>query len=342
MAKPGKKKNQRVVPGPFDRPYMTNQQLRAEAKRRAQTSVRPLTQIEKEIEKERAGATAITESFADMLARQSAQNLAAQQAIQGASSGAGSALTTGAITGATQEAAGVPLFAAGEGVRLQREVEARGQEEKRARNEAFRKNLAVFEQQVRDEEFEKQASRIEAAAAEKAYGIDLAEMQRKQANEDRNYALALRREERLSQADTGNINDLIPTIGDIAKEASVQKGGGGWQGNISYIDPETGERETLDVSNVQFDPKGKSLKQRQDFWKKYVARAIGADAAMIDSVGTGSLTRGEGKKNPVDVARDLLDYVTALGYTRQEAYAAILKTVWGGANAKAVSAALRG
>lgn len=338
-----------TVVGPYDRPYLTEKQIAREARIRARESVETPESITKRYDTEQAGATAIGESFEEMLARQAAKNLAAQQAIQGAASGAGSALTTGAVTGTTQAQAGVPLFAAGETVRLQRDVASRRSEAEKQRAEDYRKNLAVFREGVRSEEKEKQAARIEREAAAKAYDIDLAELDAKaakdaqqQLNFERNYQLALQREQRLANADTGNISDLVSTIDAIAKEASVRKGAGGWQGTVSYIDPETGERESMDVTGVQFDPKGKTPQQRQAFWRNYVAKAIGAQAADIDSVGTGALARGEGKAPAGEVAKQLIDAVMAQGYTRQEAVSAILRTVWGGANARAVQAAAGG
>lgn len=338
-----------TVVGPYDRPYLTERQVAREARIRARESVETPESIAKRYDTEQTGAQAIGETFEEMLARQAARNLSAQQAIQGAASGAGSALTTGAVTGTTQAQAGVPLFAAGETVRLQRDVAGRRSEAEQQRAEDYRKNLAVFREGVRGEEKEKQAARIEREAAAKAYDIDLAELDAKaakdaqqQSNWERNYQLSLQREQRLANADTGDIKSLISTIDDIAKEASVRKGGGGWQGDVSFIDPETGERETLPVSNIQFDPKGKTPQQRQAFWRNYVAKAIGANPADIASVGTGALARGEGKAPAGDVARQLIDAVMAQGYTRQEAVGAILRTVWGGANARAVQAAARG
>jgi hypothetical protein len=345
----GKGKNQPAVVGPYDRPYRTEKQVEREAQRLAQGAVEPVSAIESRYGREREGATRITETFQDMLARQAAQNLAAQQAIQAASGGAGSALTTGAITSTQQTQAGVPLFASGEGVRLQRDVAERESEARRQRQMDYREYLAKFRQSVRDEEKEKQAARIEREAAIKAYDIDRAELDAKaakdaqqQSNWERNYQLSLQREQRLANADTGNINDLISTIDDIAKETSVRKGAGGWQGAISYIDPETGERESMDISGVQFDPKGKTVQQRQSFWRNYVAKAIGANPADIGSVGTGALARGEGKAPAGEVAKQLIDAVMAQGYSRQEAVAAVLRTVWGGANARAVQAAAKG
>jgi len=338
-----------TVVGPYDRPYLTDRQIAREARIRAGESVETPESIAKRYEVEETGARAIGESFEQMLARQAARNLAAQQAIQGAAGGAGSALTTGAVTGTTQAQAGVPLFAAGETVRLQRDVAGRRSEAEKQRAEDYRKNVAAFRESLRGEEKEKQAARIERAAAAQAYNIDLAQLNaaerkeaQRQSNWERNYQLAAQREQRLANADTGNINDLISTIDDIAKEASVRKGAGGWQGTISYIDPETSERESMDISGVQFDPKGKTVQQRQSFWRNYVARAIGANAADITSVGTGALARGEGRAPAGEVAKQLIDAVMAQGYSRRDAVAAILRTVWGGANAKAVQAAARG
>lgn len=340
-----------TVVGPYDRPYRTEKQVEREAQRLAQGAVEPVSSIESRYGREREGATRITETFQDMLARQAAQNLAAQQAIQAASGGAGSALTTGAITSTQQTQAGVPLFASGEGVRLQRDVAERESEARRQRQADYREYLAKFRQSVREEEKEKQAARIERAAAAQAYNIDLAKLDaaaakdaQQQSNWERNYQLALQREQRLANADTGNINDLISTIDDIAKEASVKKGGGNWQGDISFIDPETGERETLPVSNVRlpYDPKTASKATKENFWKNYVAKAIGANAADIGSVGTGALTRADGKAPAGEVAKQLIDAVMAQGYSRQDAVAAILRTVWGGANARAVQAAAKG
>ncbi len=345
----GNGKNTVVVVGPYDRDYLNDREVARETRRRTQESAVSPEEIKRQYDREQTGATALGETFEQMLARQAARNTAAQNAIQTASGGAGSALVTGAVTGAQQEQSAVPLFAAGETARSLRDVSSRRSKAEKDRADTYRKNLAIFGEQVRNEEREKQAARIEREAAIKAYDIDRRELEQKASNEafDRSYKnaqynLAVQREQRLANADTGNIDDLVGTLDDIAKEASVRKGGGGWQGDISYIDPETGERETLPVTNVNFDPKGKSLQQRQAYWRNYVAKAIGANPADIGSVGTGALSRGEGKAPAGDVARQLIDAVMAQGYSRQDAVRAVLRTVWGGANARAVQAAARG
>ena len=349
--KGGGKGNKPVVLGPYDQPYLTQRQIREEQRRRAAEAVEPLSAIESRYAREREGATRISESFQEMLARQAAQNLAAQQAIQAASGGAGSALTTGAVTATTQEQAAVPKFAAGEGVRLQRDVTERESEARRQRQADFRKYLAGAGEDIRSEEKEKQAARIERAAAAQAYNIDLAKLNaqaakdaQKQSNWERSFALQQQREDRLASNDTGNINDLIPTIDDIATESSVQKGGGGWMGTIQYEDPRTGETAELKIEQpVDFDPKGKSLKARQNFWRSYVASAIGVSPQEIaGTVGTGALARGEGRRPAATVAKEMLDYLQNLGYSKSEAYQALMKTRWGGVNAKAVAAAMRG
>lgn len=341
--------NRPTVVGPYDRDYRTDREVAQAARQRALESVENRDAINRRFDTEQTGAQKIGESFEQMLARQAARNTQAQTAIQGASGGAGSALTTGAVTSSAQAQEAVPLFAAGETARMMRDVTGRRADALKERDQKYRSNLAIFGEQVRDEEREKQAARIEREAAIKAYDIDRRELAQKADNEafDRSYKnaqynLAVQREQRLANADTGNVDDLVSTLNDIAKEASVRKGSGGWQGDISYIDPETGERESIPVSGINFDPKGKSLQQRQAFWKNYVAKAIGANPADIDSVGTGALSRGEGKAPAGDVARQLIDAVMAQGYSRQDAVRAVLKTVWGGANARAVQAAARG
>lgn len=340
-----------TVVGPYDSPFLTPRQQAREARRRALEAVETPETLRKRAEREREGAKVISESFEDMLSRQAAQNLAAQNAILAATGGAGAALTTGAVTGATQSQAAVPLLAAGENVRLQRDIEQRAADALAKRNQDFRQYLAKFGQDIRMEEREKQAAQIERAAAAKAYDIDVAKLgiqqaseAQRQANWEADYALRASREERLSRNDTGDIDDLLPTIQGIAEESSVAPGAGNWVGQVYFIDPETDERTSITLPpegvKTPFDPKTTPKAKRQKFWQEYVANAIGAQPYDIVNVSTASLTRGPGKRDPVKVGQELLTYLENLGYTRQEAYRAILRTTWGGINARALRTAL--
>ena len=338
-----------AIPGPYDRPFLNPRQQRAEARRRALQATESAEAVRRRFERERAGGQAITESFQDVLRRQMEQNTAALNAIQGGSGGAGAALTTGAITGATIRAGEVPLFAAGEGVRTQRLVNQRETDAITERNRKFRENLAIFNQQVRDEEREKQAAQIERAAAERAYGIQERDYNRRVYESDRDFSLQVAREQRLAQEDTGDVLDLVPTLNEMAKEISVKPGAGGWSGTLRFKGPDG--PATLDVENVDFDPRGKSLEERQRFWWDYVERAMGYTTGTFfwaekpnerNLVGTGGLKRDVGSRKPVDVAKELISYLRNMGYTRQEAVQAVLRTAWGAVNSKAVGAAAKG
>lgn len=336
--------------GPYSRPYLSDKELQQEQRRRAQEATVPITAIEERERLGTAGAQAIGESFQDMLLRQARQNQAAMQAIQQASGGAGSAITTSGVTSAQQAGEAVPLIAAGQAAGLRADVLEKGREERRQREADYRKNLAYFGEDLRKAEAEKQAARIEAAAAEKAYGFKLKELEYKnaaadqrQSNWERDYALKVQRENRLAANDTGNINDLIPTIGNIAKEMSTRKGAGNWSGTLSYYDPIKDKTVSVDIENVStpFDPKTVSEAKKQTFWKNYLVKNKGVLPENISgNVGRSNFTRGDVAANPVDVAKSLFEYLGGLGYSRQDAYSAILRTPWGGVNARAISAAL--
>lgn len=342
-----------VVVGPYDRPFYTPREERQEIIRRTREATVSPEEIRRQYEREQAGASLIGQTFQDMLAQQASRSLAAQQAIQGASGGAGAALTTSAVTSAQQAGEAVPLFAAGETARSLRDVASRRSEAEKQRAEDYRKNLAIFGQAVRDEEREKQAARIEREAAIKAYEIDRKNLEQKAADKAfsqnlalANYNLAVQREQRLADADTGSIDDLIKTIDDVARESSVVKGGGNATATVSWYDGREQKTISKNVTNVKlpYDPKTASNETKQKFWKNYVVKQFGVDPLDVDRVGVSNYKREDARAKPVDVARDLIDYIMMLpsGYSRADAVSAILRTPWGGANAKAVQAAARG
>lgn len=344
--KPRKPKDEQKepVPSPYDTPYLNRRQFRREQIQRATDAVEPISAIESRANRERAGATAVTQSFQDMLARQSAQNTAAMNAIQQASGGAGSALVTGAVTGEQQRAAAIPLYSAGIGNELQRDIAQREADARKERSQSFRDYLYKSGADIRDEEREKAATRIETAAAEKAYGLDLAKYNRDIMESDRNYDLASARVQamfdRSAASDEKSIISLIDNAAKAAlKGSGGKKGTGKWSGSISFMDSNR-ETVTIPVKNPVNLPKNNSTAARDKFWADYVKRMTGkVPVGKVNRSGVAEVTKTGGGSTDA-AAQAVADGLLSKGYTPEEAYALILRSSFGIANAAAVRRAL--
>jgi hypothetical protein len=183
-------------------------------------------------------------------------------------------------------------------------------------------------------EEEKQAARIEEKAAGAEFGFKVGEAQRRQQNSDRTYGLALDRfklaVQKAAKDSSGSIKNIGSFIDNFVKTAAKgggSKASGNYSGEVSYKDSD-GKMQTVDVKNVKFNPAGKTKAQRDSFWLNYL-RSQGYDT---DTVGPRNVDRGN---TPEDTAQYLFEGLTGPGYnlSPQEAYTAILKSVWGSQNA---------
>jgi len=337
MAKPDKK----TVPGPYDTRFMTKREKEREAQRIATDAVEEVKNIDARRQREELAARGITKSFQDMLAQQANAQASRLSAIQGAAGqNVGSGTLAASIVGTTQAAEQAPRIAAGRGTEIQADVNARASQARKERAQDFRKYLTQARQDVETMEREKQAAQIEGAATAKAYDLKLQDYNRDVYESDRDYELALAKfENDLAKADTGDISDLIPTLTQVAKDASAKKGTGAYEGEVTYVNAATGKTETLPVSGVNFSPANKSVAERDAFWKKYVEKATGT---RVQGVPVRKVQRGETKRSPIEVAQIMFDATSAIGsFSREEIYRAILKTPFGIMNSSAVRAAYR-
>lgn len=333
-----------VVVGPYDRDYLTASQARREQERRALEAVEPISAIEARAKRELAGAEAIGKTFQQMLMQQQAQNAAVLQAIGGGGTGAGSALTTGALTGALQEGAYAPRYAAGQTAQSIRGVQQRESEARQRRSEDFRKYLAQAGADIREEEKEKQAARIERDIADKTFGLKLAEAERNAMESDRNYELAKQRVEiSFANSVTSGEKDILRMIDNAAKSAGKgagKRGTGLWSGSISYLDANN-EWQTINIKNPVRLPKDNSKAARDKFWANYVKKARGVVPSSVDRSGLSEKTT-DGVGNPDAIANGLFDALQATGLSLTDAYNYILRSAFGMANAAAVRRAYEG
>lgn len=337
-----KNKNKKIIPGPYDTPYLNKRQREQKAQRTASDAVESVQVIEDRRRREAAAAAGISKSFGDILREQAnaqASRLAAIQGAAGQNVGAGA--LAGSIAGEVQAAEAAPRLSAGRGVELAADVEGRATTARKERAQDFRKYLTQAREDVETSEREKQAARIETAATAKAYDLKQKDYERDVYESDRNYNLSLAKyESQLAKADTGQIDDLIPTFSTMAKELSSKKGTGGYEGEITYTDSRDGKQKKIDVSGVAFDPANKSQAQRDAFWKKYVEKKTGA---KISGVPVRTVERGTTKRAPSEIAEMMFDSAGTLGtFSQQEIYNAIMRTPFGMMNAAAVREAYQG
>jgi hypothetical protein len=337
MAKPKK-----VTPGPYSTPFMTRREREREAQRTATDAVESTKVIEDRRRREAAAAAGITKSFGDILREQAnaqASRLGAIQAAAGQNVGAGA--LAGSITGAVQAAEAAPRLSAGRGVELAADVEGRATTARKERAQDFRKYLTQSRADIEAGEREKQAAQIEGAATAKAYDLKEKDYQRGILESDRNYDLAFRElEAKLSENNTGDVNDLIPTFSSIFKESSKKKGTGLYQGEVTFTNGDTGKQEKVKVSGVDFNPANKTAAQRNQFWKKYIEQKTGKP---VDGFPTRTVERGSTRVPPVEVFRDIFDSTMALGdFSRDEIYRALLRSPEGMMNTAAVREAYKG
>jgi hypothetical protein len=335
----GGDKNTPVV-GPYSRDYFTERQIRANAEREANLGLVPVERIREDYAREAAGADVLGQSFNDMLAKQAAQNAATLQSFNTATQGGvGSGIVQAAGAGAVQQQAAVPMIASGEVSRLKGDVRARETETVKKRREDFRTALLDSERKQREAEREKQAVRIETAASEAALGYKYKEAERDQANKDRSAAQAQQRIDfQIQKYDTGSVEDAVKGASDVLKMLSKQTGKGGWKGEIRFTDPlDPTKTAKIPVDNpVDYNPRNKTPKQNEEFWRKYLkSRGV----TVTGPIDRGGLARGTAGAQ--GVASDFLNSYVQQGYSRQEAYNILSKTPWFGANAAAAARALQ-
>lgn len=338
MAKPPKK----TIPGPYDTPFMNKRQREQKAQQTARDAVESVAQIDARRQREELAAQGITQSFQDMLRQQAnaqTNRLAAIQSAAGENVGAGTLASS--IAGTTQAADLAPRLAAGRGTEIVADVNARASEARKQRAQDFRKYLTQAREDIDTKEREKQAAQIEAAATAKAYDLKLKDYNRNVYESDRNYNLAVSKyESQLAKADTGKIDDLIPTFTTIAKDYASKKGTGGWEGTITYTDSLDGKQKKIDVKGVSFNPAGKSQAQRDAFWKKYVEQKTGS---KVSGIPVRTVDRGSTSRSPAEIAKIMFDSAGSLGsFTTAEIYQAIMRTPFGMMNAAAVREAYQG
>lgn len=350
MAKNTGKRNRRntrpTVVAPFDRPYRTRPQITAEAQRRAAESVESEKAIQDRMAADLAGAQQIGLSFDQMLAQQAARNLEAAKALQAAAGGlVGSGQITSTVSGAQQRQQFIPRVVAGETSRLQGDIRERGAKELRERGQTYRQSLSDFRRYLEDEEKEKQAARIERESAIRAYDIDRAKLEQdqyefgvRQANADRAYNLQVAKfnaslDRNVADDADATTSDYIKAVDAMAKAGGTKKGAGGWTGRVTYKDA-SGEEKTIDIARpVNFDPKGKSLEQRQAFWKNYLKRQ-GITAS--GNVNTTGLSRADAKVSARDTADNVISALVERGLSPEDALSVALQSNWGFANAYAL------
>ena len=198
----------------------------------------------------------------------------------------------------------------------------------------YKANLGKQRALQTTKEEEKQAARIERQAAGAAYGFKVSEAERAQKNSDRTYGLALDRfnlaVQKAAKDPSGSIKNIGSFIDNYVKTAA--KGGGvkasgDYSGKATYTDS-TGKVNTVDVKGVKFNPAGKTKAQRDKFWSDYLV-GQGYD---VSTIGPRDVNRGN---TPEDTAQLLFEGLTGPGYnlSPQDAYTAILKSVWGSQNA---------
>ena len=335
-------KKKKVIPGPYDTPFMNRREREREAQRTARDAVESVAQIDARRQREELAAQGITQSFQDMLREQAnaqTNRLSAIQAAAGQNVGAGTLASS--IAGTTQAADLAPRLAAGRGTEIIADVNERASTARKERAQDFRKYLTQARADVESGEREKQAAQIESAATAKAYDLKLKDYERSNYESDRNYDLAVAKyESQLAKADTGKIDDLIPTFSTMAKDLGSKKGTGGYEGTITYTDSLDGKQKKIDVKGVNFNPAGKSQAQRDAFWKSYVEKKTGS---KISGIPVRTVERGTTKTPPLDIAKAMFDSAGSLGsFSTAEIFQAIMRTPFGMMNAAAVREAYQG
>jgi hypothetical protein len=327
--------NRAPVVGPYDRPYKTQREKDKQAVIDANAMTLSADEINRQYESETKGAEALKTGYAGAIAAQQAANARAMGTIQGAAGqGVGSALLTGAAASDALGGQGAALASGAYSANVLKDIFGRKNEAQTNRTIDYKANLGKQRALQDTKEEEKQAARIEEKAAGAEFGFKVGEAQRRQQNSDRTYGLALDRfklaVQKAAKDSSGNIKNIGSFIDNFVKTAA--KGGGSkasgpYFGKVSYEDSD-GKMQTVDVKNVKFNPAGKTKAQRDSFWLNYL-RSQGYDT---DTVGPRNVDRGN---TPEDTAQYLFEGLTGPGYnlSPQEAYTAILKSVWGSQNA---------
>lgn len=327
--------NKTPVVGPYDRPYLTQRQKDKNAVADATAMTLSPADINRQYEAETKGAEALNTGYANAIAAQQAANAQAMGTIQGAAGqGVGSALLTGAAASDALGGQGAALASGAYSANVLKDIFGRKNEAQTNRTIDYKANLGKQRALQTTKEEEKQAARIERQAAGAAYGFKVSEAERAQKNSDRTYGLALDRfnlaVQKAAKDPSGSIKNIGSFIDNYVKTAA--KGGGvkasgDYSGKATYTDS-TGKVNTVDVKGVKFNPAGKTKAQRDKFWSDYLV-GQGYD---VSTIGPRDVNRGN---TPEDTAQLLFEGLTGPGYnlSPQDAYTAILKSVWGSQNA---------
>ena len=324
------------VVGPYDRDYLTQRQKDKNAVTDASAMTLSEADINRQYDAETKGAQALNTGYAEAMAAQQAANAKAMGTIQSAAGqGVGSALLTGAAASDALAGAGVANASSAYSGDVLRDIFGRKNEALTNRTIDYKANLGKQRALQDTKEEEKNAARMENAASQAAYDYKYKEADRAQRNSDRNYLLALdnfnlavQKAEKDSSGSIKNIGSFIDNFVKTAAKGGGSKASGPYSGKVSYIDADN-KMQTVEVKNVPFNPGTKTKAQRDAFWLKYLQNTLKIDT---DTVGARDVTRGNTAE---DTAQYLFEGLTGPGYnlTPQEAFTAILKSVWGSQNA---------
>lgn len=327
--------NRAPVVGPYDRPYLTQREKDKNAVKEASAMTLSPAEIDRQYESETKGAEALNTGYRDAIAAQQAANAQAMGTIQGAAGqGVGSALLTGAAASDALGGQGAALASGAYSANVLKDIFGRKNEAQTNRTIDYKANLGKQRALQTTKEEEKQAARIERQAAGAEFGFKVDEAQRRQQNSDRTYNLALDRfklaVEKADKDSSGSIKNIGRFIDNFVKTAAKgggPKASGNYSGKVTYRDSDK-KMQTADVTNVKFNPAGKTKAQRDAFWKNYLI----SQQYDVEEIGSRDVNRGN---TPEDTAQYLFEGLTGPGYnlSPQDAYAAILKSVWGSQNA---------
>jgi len=327
--------NKTPVVGPYDRAYLTQRQKDKKAVTDATAMTLSAADINRQYEAETKGAEALNTGYASAIAAQQAANAQAMGTIQGAAGqGVGSALLTGAAASDALGGEGAALASGAYSANVLKDIFGRKNEAQTNRTIDYKANLGKQRALQDTKEEEKNAARMENAASQAAYNYKYKEADRAQRNSDRTYNLALDRfnlaVQKAAKDSSGSIKNIGSFIDNFVKTAA--KGGGSkasgpYFGEATYTDS-AGKVHTVPVKDVPFNPANKTKAQRDAFWSKYLT-GQGYD---VFTIGPRNVNRGNTSE---DTAQYLFEGLTGPGYnlTPQEAYTAILKSVWGSQNA---------
>jgi len=292
--------------------------------------------INRQYEAETKGAEALNTGYADAIAAQQAANAKAMGTIQGAAGqGVGSALLTGAAASDALGGQGAALASGAYSANVLKDIFGRKNEAQTNRTIDYKANLGKQRALQTTKEEEKQAARIERQAAGAAYGFKVSQAERAQQNSDRTYGLALDKfnlaVQKAAKDPSGSIKNIGSFIDNYVKTAAKgggTKASGDYSGKVTYTDSDN-KVHVVDVKGVKFNPAGKTKAQRDKFWTDYMINNQGYD---VKRIGARDVNRGNTAQ---DTAQLLFEGLTGPGYnlSPQDAYTAILKSVWGSQNA---------